>query len=85
MPLLVPDAVLNNVPSVLLSHKYVYVPFPPVGVDPVKATGIAPVHIDCTALTVFDEMEGLTVIVAVPTVKPDVRTHPLTSVMDTNV
>ena len=36
-------------------------PSPPVGVDPVNAAGVVPVHIDCADKTVLFEITGLTV------------------------
>jgi hypothetical protein len=47
---------------VLLSHAYVYVPLPPVGVVPVRAAGVEPEQIVCAALTVLLAIAGLTVI-----------------------
>ena len=38
------------------------VPFPPVGVEPVRAAGVAPLQIVCAAATVLAAITGVTVI-----------------------
>ena len=61
---LVPVASLNPKVAliVLLSHTYAYGPFPPDGVEPIKAVGADPEHIVCELSIVLALISGVTVI-----------------------
>jgi hypothetical protein len=62
--LLVPEAALKPAEAlvVLLSHKYVIEPFPPVAVEPINVLGVEPVQIVCADEIELFDSTGLTVI-----------------------
>jgi hypothetical protein len=61
---LVPDAAANPAVALVveLSHVYVYVPLPPVGVDPLMEPGVLPVQMDCAPDAVLPATGVVTVM-----------------------